>query len=180
MVEGATLIRLLLFLALVSTALAAPRPVELPLPTKPEEAITKSQIIATLQHMQQIAREQGAELDAAKAEVATLGKQLDGALVDIGVAAQETWIVQATLDGDRKARIDAESARDTEKKGRLAAEAHVRTIKNWLAIALAAVLVLLVQQLPFGLLVPPAGIYARVGASVAAAGLAWIIVARFV
>lgn len=77
-------------------------------------------------------------------------------------------------------RDEAIRAKDVEHKARVAADAHVSRIKTWLSFALAAVLVLLVQHLPFGLLMPPTSLYARIGASVAATVLAWIIVARFV
>lgn len=179
---------LLLFLAITSTALSAPRkPVEtpkpapeFPLPAKPEDAITKQDILDTLKHMQEIAHEQGAQLDAAKVEIVTLGKLHDAALVDLGGAKDETVKVQTILDGEREERIAAEKARDVEKKGRLTAEAHVRKIKNVLALALGGLFVALAQYLPFGLLTPPLSIYARIVASVGAFGLAWLVVARFV
>ncbi len=153
----------------------------------PEDAITKEDILATLRHMQALAREQGTELDAAKENLIGLGKRLDGALSDLGGAAEETRKVQASLDAEREARAEAEAQRDkemaradSEKKRADVERAHVSRIKNYLSIILAAFLVLLVQQLPWGMLMPPMSIYARVAASMAAAGIAWVIVARFV
>lgn len=180
--------RALLFILIASTALGAPKPKVIPIPPPPtEEIITKEDIIQTLRHMQALAKEQGEQLDSAKAETTKLAGLYTSTLNNLAGAMSETIKVQESLDAERAARAKAEAAearereeKKKEKKLREAAEAHVSKIKTWLSVALAGLFVALVQYLPFGIFPPPSSVYLRLGASVAVAGAAWIIVARAV
>jgi len=179
--------RILLPILIASTAFAAPRKPVSPPPAPTEETITKADILATLRHMQALAKEQGVQLDAAKDQTGKLSTLYTSTLNDLSGAMSETVKVQQSLDAEREARAKAEAAeakeraeKEKERKLRIAADNHVSRIKTWLSVALAGLFVALVQYLPFGIFPQPTGMYLRIGASIAAAGAAWIIVARFV
>lgn len=99
--------RFLLFLAIASTALAAPK--KQPAPAA-AETVTKADIQRTLEHIQELSREQAKELDAAKDTIASQKTSLDVAANDIDAAKIETARVQSTIDTQR-ARIAAQDAK---------------------------------------------------------------------
>lgn len=79
-------------------------------------------------------------------------------------------------------RDEAISARDVEHKARVAADAHVSSIKTKLTVVLAVALILALNMALSGPLMSaiPYVWYIRIGGSVACYGLAWLIVARAV
>lgn len=99
--------------------------------------------------------------------------------------AQEAEVEQEILIVEyrkKAAEAKAEKLRADREKVRADAEhAHVSKIKNYIFVLLAGLFVFLVQYLPFGWLINPLwSIGARIATSAAAAGFAWLIVARYV
>lgn len=95
-------------------------------------------------------------------------------------AAKELGIVQLKYD-EKAAEVIREKERaEKQQKRAEIAEAHLSRLKTSLAMALAVVLVGLVQFLPFGWIRNPLySIGARIVVSGMAAALAWWIVARY-
>jgi hypothetical protein len=100
--------KFLLFLAIASTAVAAPKK---PAPTPaPEPTISKAEIIATLEHQHELNQQAIYELKKAQGVIVDgLNKRLDGALVEIDSAKSETAKVQHTIDSQRQKIADDEA-----------------------------------------------------------------------
>lgn len=186
-------ITLIILLAIGSIASAKPPAEKKPLEPFPVadafdvRSISKEDILATIRHKNAIIAEQKVELDSAKADVETFRSKAEDADTQVVSAQGETAVIQKSMDDLRawgldqeKQKQEAQSALEIEHKARVSADAHVSRIKTWMGFSLGAVLVLLVQYLPWSLIFSPWSIYGRVAASAAALGLGWFIVARFV
>lgn len=129
-------------MAIVSTAVGAPKK---PAPTPaPEPTISKSEIIATLEHQHELNQQSISELKQAQGVIVEgLNKRLDGALVEIDGAKEETKKVQKKID-DKDAEIAAQAAKI----------AHFNTLCEILATIAAACAALLMFEMlkPTGLI----------------------------
>lgn len=91
--------KLLLFLVIASTAVAAPKKIE---PVAPEPTISKADIIKTLEHQHELNQQAIQEMkDAQKVIVDGLNTKLDGVIVNLDGAKKEVVKVQGVIDTQR-------------------------------------------------------------------------------
>lgn len=88
--------KLLLLFLLTASAFAQQAPAK----------ITREDIVATVKHMRAIVSEQGAELDAAKGDNATLRTQIADANGQLVAAQGESAVLQRTIDEKEAQRLE--------------------------------------------------------------------------
>lgn len=118
--------------------------------------------------------------DAAEAEAKASRDQTAIAIVKQQEADSRLTEIQRAYDDQAQQLAKAVAEVAVEKKAKLEAQAHVSRIKTWLGFALGALLVLVVQYIPWGLLLPPWNLYGRLAVSAAAFAIGYVIVARVV
>lgn len=114
-------------------------------------------------------------------------KKADEAELEAKASRDQATIAKVRLEGVQKEYDEkaAEAERERlerakQQKRAEAAEAHLSKLKTTLAMALAVILIGLVQFLPFGWIKNPLySLVARVAVSGMAAALAWWLVARY-
>jgi len=141
-------------------------------------------IQTTAQDAEKRADDAEKEAKASRDQTAIAGVKLEGLQTSLDA-------VQKAFDAERTAKEAAQSEAakqkamaDEEHKARVAADTHLSKIKTYLGFALGALLALVAEYVLAQITLPPplSGylFFIRIGAPIAAFGIGWMIVARFV